>query len=80
VEIQGRTALVTGGAEGIGRACAIAVARKGAAKVILVDVDEPGVAETSRLVEPQGAGLAGGDWVAVRNEGGRIAHQWGHHG
>ena len=23
-------------------------------------------------------GLAGGDWVAVRRQGGRIVHQWGH--
>lgn len=40
----GRTALVTGAASGIGAACARALAERGAAKLVLVDVDEAGLA------------------------------------
>lgn len=41
---QGRTALVTGAASGIGAACAELLAERGAAKLILVDLDEVGMA------------------------------------
>ena len=40
----GRTALVTGAASGIGSACARALDERGAGKLILVDVDEAGLA------------------------------------
>jgi 3-oxoacyl-[acyl-carrier protein] reductase len=39
MDIRGRTALVTGGAAGIGRAAAVMLAAKGAAKVGVVDLD-----------------------------------------
>jgi NAD(P)-dependent dehydrogenase (short-subunit alcohol dehydrogenase family) len=43
-DFQGRTALVTGAASGIGAACAKALAGRGAAKLFLVDVDGAGLA------------------------------------
>jgi len=55
MDIKGKTAIVTGAAAGIGRASAIALARCGAARLIIVDVDEAGMAETARLVEEHGA-------------------------
>lgn len=51
MQISGRTAVVTGGAAGIGRAASVALATRGAAKLVLVDVDCDGLAETARLVE-----------------------------
>ena len=50
---EGRVALVTGGASGIGRASARAFARAGA-HVVVADVDADGGAETVRLVEDGG--------------------------
>jgi 3-hydroxybutyrate dehydrogenase len=47
--LNGRTALVTGGANGIGRACAVRLARAGAA-VTVVDRDEAGVKEVAALI------------------------------
>ncbi|WP_367130458.1 3-hydroxybutyrate dehydrogenase [Saccharothrix sp. HUAS TT1] len=46
-DLSGRTALVTGAGSGIGRACAVALARAGA-KVLLVDRDGDAVAEVAR--------------------------------
>ena len=43
-DFNGRSALVTGAASGIGAACAKALAARGAAKLFLVDVDEAGLA------------------------------------
>jgi NAD(P)-dependent dehydrogenase (short-subunit alcohol dehydrogenase family) len=48
--LQGRSALVTGGASGIGRATALALAREGA-RVLVCDVDDAGAAEVAREIE-----------------------------
>jgi len=42
-DFEGRCALVTGAASGIGAACAKALAARGAARLVLVDVDEEGL-------------------------------------
>ncbi|HET7357043.1 MAG TPA: 3-hydroxybutyrate dehydrogenase [Nocardioidaceae bacterium] len=54
-DLSGRTALVTGGASGIGRACAVRLAEAGA-KVVVTDVD----ADAARAVADQVGGEA---WV-----------------
>jgi 3-oxoacyl-[acyl-carrier protein] reductase len=46
--MEGKVAVVTGGASGIGRATAIAFANAGAS-VVVADVDEAGLEETARL-------------------------------
>ena len=56
----GKVAFVTGAANGIGRAAALAFAREGAG-VVVADVSEQGIQETARLVEE-----AGGRALAVR--------------
>jgi 3-oxoacyl-[acyl-carrier protein] reductase len=54
IDLTGKNALITGGASGIGRACAITLAQAGA-QIALVDVNETGMAET---VDAAGGGLA----------------------
>ena len=51
--LEGRAALVTGAASGIGRAAAIALAREGA-RVVAADVDAQGGEETARMVQEAG--------------------------
>ena len=48
-----RVAVVTGAGAGIGRAIALELAQCGA-RVIIVDIDEPGANETGRLIAAQG--------------------------
>ncbi len=50
----GKTALVTGGAAGLGRAHALAFAGEGA-QLILVDINEKGLEETKALVDELGS-------------------------
>jgi NAD(P)-dependent dehydrogenase (short-subunit alcohol dehydrogenase family) len=52
-EFEGKVAIVTGGAGGIGRATAVAFARKGA-RVVVADVDTPGGQETVEMIETEG--------------------------
>jgi NAD(P)-dependent dehydrogenase (short-subunit alcohol dehydrogenase family) len=55
LNISGRVALISGAAAGIGRATAVALATKGASRIVLVDIDGGGLEETARLVGAAGA-------------------------
>ena len=55
MNISGRVALISGAAAGIGRATAVALATKGASRIVLVDIDGGGLEETARLVGAAGA-------------------------
>jgi NAD(P)-dependent dehydrogenase (short-subunit alcohol dehydrogenase family) len=53
MRLEGRTAVVTGAAGGIGRAIAISLARR-RSHLALADIDEAGMAETADLLSPHG--------------------------
>jgi 3-oxoacyl-[acyl-carrier protein] reductase len=53
--LDGRTALVTGASGAIGRACAVALADRGARIVVAYGSDEQGAQETADLVKAAGA-------------------------
>jgi len=64
--VEGKVALVTGGASGIGRASALALAREGA-RVVVCDVDEAGGAATAAAIRERG-GVASFRPADVRSE------------
>jgi 3-oxoacyl-[acyl-carrier protein] reductase len=53
--LEGKVALVTGAASGVGRASAIAIARAGAQAIAVIDLDRERSRETVSLVEEAGA-------------------------
>jgi NAD(P)-dependent dehydrogenase (short-subunit alcohol dehydrogenase family) len=59
-DLQGRVALVTGAAQGIGAACARKLAASGA-RVAVTDIDEPGAERTAEEIR-----AAGGEAIALR--------------
>src|SRR5215207_7419365 len=59
-DLRGKVAFVTGAANGIGRAAALAFSREGAS-VVLADLLEQGNQDTARMIEE-----AGGRALAVR--------------
>src|SRR6516225_1509581 len=61
-QVEGKVAIVTGGASGIGAACAATLAREGA-KVVITDLDDAG----SRSVVDKIAG-AGGEAIFLRQD------------
>ncbi|HEY8173705.1 MAG TPA: SDR family oxidoreductase, partial [Dehalococcoidia bacterium] len=54
MDLNGKTAIITGAGSGIGRATALRLAREGAS-IIVADVNDAGAAETVRLVEAAGS-------------------------
>lgn len=65
-ELQGRVALVSGGASGIGRACALMLAQAGA-RVMVSDLSEDGCQEVVAAIRAAG-GVAGFVLADVANE------------
>jgi 3-oxoacyl-[acyl-carrier protein] reductase len=55
MEITGAKVMVTGAAAGIGRACALMLARQGASQLVLVDKQANALRETASAVEAAGA-------------------------
>jgi len=53
MQLEGKTALITGGGSGIGRATALLFAREGAA-VAIVDLDEPRAQTVAKEIEREG--------------------------
>ena len=51
--LAGRTAVITGGAAGIGRATSLAFSREGA-RVIIIDIQEGAGEETIKLIRQEG--------------------------
>ncbi len=54
--LENKTALVTGGAKGIGAGCALAFAKSGA-KVVIVDIDEESAKETIANINDYSSGI-----------------------
>jgi NAD(P)-dependent dehydrogenase (short-subunit alcohol dehydrogenase family) len=56
-QVNGKIAIVTGAASGIGRSAAVVLAREGA-RVMATDVDEAGLKETQALISKAGGAVA----------------------
>jgi NAD(P)-dependent dehydrogenase (short-subunit alcohol dehydrogenase family) len=61
VELEGKVAVVTGGASGIGRALALRFADEGARGVVVGDLDAPGAAAVAEGIGERTAIAVGGD-------------------
>jgi NAD(P)-dependent dehydrogenase (short-subunit alcohol dehydrogenase family) len=62
--VRGKTALVTGAAQGIGQACAVALAREGA-RVLLTDLNGEGALVAARAIDAE---IGGGTAFALRHD------------
>src|SRR5262249_53915766 len=58
MRLSGRTAVITGAGNGIGRAIAVSLARRGC-HLALADIDEAGIAETVELAHAYGVRVSG---------------------
>lgn len=81
MRLENKTAVVTGGASGIGRAIAEALAREGA-RVAVVDLNAAGSADTVRAVEKAGGVAAAHplditDVAAVNAMTAAVVARWG---
>ena len=81
MKLKDRTAVVTGGASGIGRAITQALAREGA-RVAVLDLDEGGARETAAAIERSGGSAAAHriditDVGAVDGAIDAVAARWG---
>ena len=65
MEITGKVAVVTGGASGVGRALCLGLAERGAAGVVVCDIDAEGAAKVAAEVEGGRTGTAGHRALAV---------------
>ena len=70
MNLQGKTAIVTGSARGIGRGCAIGLARQGA-HVAVWDVHADGAEETAALIRAEG--LSARAYAGDASDSGEIA-------
>ena len=80
--MEGRIALVTGGSRGIGRACAVALARDGHRVAISYGSDDEGAAQTTEEVEKAGAEAIAvkadvADPAAVEAAFAKVEEAWG---
>lgn len=66
MELNGKVAVITGGASGIGRACALAMAGRGA-RVVIADVNEQRTAQTLSEIQEQGGWARGFDCDVTRD-------------
>jgi NAD(P)-dependent dehydrogenase (short-subunit alcohol dehydrogenase family) len=62
--VRGKTALVTGAAQGIGQAAAVALAREGA-RVLLTDLNGEGALAAARAIDAE---IGGGTAFAIRHD------------
>jgi NAD(P)-dependent dehydrogenase (short-subunit alcohol dehydrogenase family) len=65
MDIAGKVAVVTGGASGVGRALCIGLAERGAAGVVVCDIDAEGAAAVADEIEAGHAGRGGQRAIAV---------------
>jgi NAD(P)-dependent dehydrogenase (short-subunit alcohol dehydrogenase family) len=57
-QVEGKVAIVTGGASGIGAACAATLAREGA-RVVITDIDDAGAQAVAGKIAAAGGGREG---------------------